>query len=45
MNKILFGAAAIALLALLKNNAKHNDDNPVITPAQKADRIITFYKA
>lgn len=46
MNKIIFGAAAaLALLALLKNNAKHNDDNPVVTPAQKADRIITFYKA
>ena len=45
MNKIFIGAAALALLALVKNNAKDKDDNPIVTPAQKADRIITFYKA
>jgi len=44
MNKIIFGAAALALLALLKNS-KSTDDNPPITPAQKAQRTITFYKA
>ena len=45
MNKIFIGAVALALLALVKNNAKDKDDNPIVTPAQKADRIITFYKA
>ena len=45
MNKIIFGAAALALLALLKKNSKNTDDNPTITPAQKAQRTITFYKA
>lgn len=45
MNKIFIGAAALALLALVENNAKDKDDNPTVTPAQKADRIITFYKA
>ncbi len=28
MNKIFIGAAALALLALVKNNAKDKDDNP-----------------
>lgn len=45
MNKILFGAAAIALLAMLKKNSTDTDDNPTVTPAQKANRTITFYKA
>ena len=45
MNKIIFGAAALALLTLLKKNSKSTDDNPTITPAQKAQRTITFYKA
>jgi len=45
MNKIIFGAAALALLALLKKNTNKTDDNPTITPAQKAQRTITFYKA
>jgi hypothetical protein len=45
MNKIIFGAVAFALLAMLKKNAKSTDDNPPITPAQKAQRTITFYKA
>jgi uncharacterized protein YneF (UPF0154 family) len=45
MNKLLIGAAAIAVLALLKKSSKQLDDNPPITPAQKAERTITFYKA
>lgn len=45
MNKILIGAAALALLALIKKSSKDLDNNPPITPAQKADRTITFYKA
>ncbi len=45
MNKIFLSAAVLALLALIKKSAKDKDDNPVVTPAQKADRIITFYKA
>ena len=45
MNKIFLGAVALALLAWVKKNPKDRDDNPVVTPAQKADRIITFYKA
>jgi hypothetical protein len=45
MNKLLIGAAALALLALIKKSSKDLDNNPPITPAQKADRTITFYKA
>lgn len=45
MNKLLIGAAALALLALIKKSTKDLDNNPPITPAQKADRTITFYKA
>ena len=45
MNNIMIGAAALALMALLKKNPKDKDDNPEVTPAQKADRVITFYKA
>ena len=45
MNKILLGAAALAFLALVKKNETKKDDNPDVTPAQKTDRIITFYKA
>ena len=45
MNKLLLGAAALAFLAWVKNDPKDKDDNPQVTPAQKADRVITFYKA
>jgi hypothetical protein len=45
MNKIIFGAAAIALLAMLKKKSTDTDNNPTVTPAQKETRIITFYKA
>jgi hypothetical protein len=45
MNKLLIGAAAIALMALIKKSSKEADENPATTPAQKADRTITFYKA
>lgn len=45
MNKLLLGAAALAILAWVKNDPKDKDDNPGVTPAQKADRVITFYKA
>ena len=45
MNKLLIGSAALALLALIKKSTKDLDNNPPITPAQKADRTITFYKA
>ena len=45
MNKLLIGAAALALLALIKKSSKDLDNNPPITPAQKATRTITFYKA
>jgi hypothetical protein len=45
MNKLLIGAAALALLALTKKGSKDMDNNPPITPAQKSDRVITFYKA
>jgi len=45
MNKIFIGAVALAFLALVKKNETKKDDNPDVTPAQKADRIITFYKS
>jgi len=45
MNKLLLGAAALAFLAWVKNDPKDKDYNPEVTPAQKADRVITFYKA
>ena len=45
MNKIFIGAVALAFLALVKKNETKKDDNPDVTPSQKADRIITFYKA
>lgn len=45
MNKIFIGAAAIALLALIKKNSRKTDENPTITLAQKTDRTITFFKA
>jgi hypothetical protein len=45
MNKLLLGAAALAFLAWVKNDPKDKDENPQVTPAQKADRVITFYKA
>jgi hypothetical protein len=45
MKKILFGAAAIALLAMLKKNSTDSDEHPTVTPAQKASRTIKFYKA
>lgn len=45
MNKLLIGAAAIAVLAMIKKSAKKTDENPTITAAQKAQRTITFYKA
>jgi hypothetical protein len=45
MNKIIIAAVAITVLAMIKMKAQDKDDNPAVTPAQKADRIITFYKA
>jgi hypothetical protein len=45
MNKLLIGAAALALLTLIKKSSKDMDTNPSITPAQKATRTIRFYKA
>lgn len=45
MNKLIFGAAALAILALIKQQSKDSGENSSITPAQKAERKITFYKA
>ena len=45
MNKIFIGAVALAFLAWVNKDPKDKDDNPTVTPAQKADRVITFYKA
>jgi hypothetical protein len=45
MNKIIIAAVAITVLAMIKTKSQDKDDNPPVTPAQKADRIITFYKA
>jgi hypothetical protein len=44
MNKIIIAAVAITVLAMIKTNSTQTDENPVVTPAQKAGRIITFYK-
>jgi hypothetical protein len=44
MKKFIFGAAALAVLALLSKK-KDSDDNPTVTVAQKKSRTITFYKA
>ena len=47
MNKILIGAAALALLLAYSKKGKQDmdDTNPAITPLQKRERTITFYKA
>lgn len=45
MNKIYFGAAALAIFALISKKRTDKDDNAPVTAAQKANRIITFYKA
>ena len=45
MNKLFIGAAALAVLAMLKKNSTDSDEHPTITPAQKASRTIKFYKA
>ena len=45
MNKIFFGAAALALLALISKKSTDKDDNAPVTAAQKENRLITFYKA
>lgn len=45
MNKLFFGAAALALLALISKKGTNKDDNAPVTAAQKANRVITFYKA
>jgi hypothetical protein len=47
MNKILIGAAALAVLLAYSKKGKQDmdDTNPAITPLQKRDRTITFYKA
>ena len=41
---MIIAAVALAVLVMIKTNAQDKDDNPAVTPAQKADRIITFYK-
>ena len=45
MNKLFFGATALALLALISKKGKDKDDNAPVTAAQKSTRVITFYKA
>ena len=45
MNNIFTAIAAIALLAVLKQQSKDSEENPEVTPGQKAERIVTFYKA
>jgi hypothetical protein len=45
MNKLFFGATALALLALISKKGTNKDDNAPVTAAQKATRVITFYKA
>jgi hypothetical protein len=45
MNQLFIAAVVLAVLATIKTNADDKDDNPAVTPAQKTDRIITFYKA
>ncbi|MCF8292507.1 MAG: hypothetical protein K9I70_01740 [Chitinophagaceae bacterium] len=45
MNKIFFGAAALAILALMSKKGTDKDDNAPVTAAQKENRVITFFKA
>lgn len=47
MNKILIGAAALAVILAYSKKGKQDEDdsNPGITPVQKRERTITFYKA